>query len=187
MATYNPDAEEVAQRTARFDELEPMSTSQDLAHIPQEAMDVIFSRKLMPVILEETKSAFGNSAAIEGAAGMTMFVSISPPGQGPCLHSHDHTYETFMVLEGAFEFKVGDEGQETVVLNKWDVFSCSPSVYRGFRNISDKDSVLLTVITGDVHARDDVTCPPKVTEQIRNDYGEEVLDAFKTIATFLER
>jgi predicted amidohydrolase len=26
-----------------------------------------------------------------------MFISVMPPGQGPCLHSHNGTYETFMV------------------------------------------------------------------------------------------
>ena len=67
---------------------------------------------------------------------------------------------------------------------------CSPvrrALYRGFRNVADKDSVLLTVITGEVDARDDVGIPPKVTEQIRTDYGEEVLGKFRTIMTFDDR
>jgi hypothetical protein len=60
-------------------------------------------------------------------------------------------------------------------------------VYRGFRNVSDADSVLLTVITGDVHARNDVACPPRITEEIRAEYGEDVLNAFRALATFHER
>ena len=186
MTTQNPTAEELGERTARFDALAPMSTAADLAHIPQAAMDIIFARKLMPVILEKAKNPFGDTAAIHGAGGATMFISVCPPGQGPCLHSHDLTYETFMVLEGAFEFQVGDEAQETLVLNKWDVFSCPPGVYRGFTNVSDEDSVLLTFVTGEVNARDDVAVPAKITKQIRDDYGEDVLDSFKAIATFHE-
>ena len=187
MEPRNPSREELAQRVARFDQLQPMSTAKDLADIPQEAMDIIFARTLMPVILEKTKNPFGDTAAIYGAAGTTMNVSVCPPGQGPCLHSHNHTYETFMVLDGAFEFSVGDDGQEKITLNKWDVFSCPPGMYRGFKNVADTDSVLLTVITGAVHERDDVSVPPRVTEQVRDGYGEEVLNAFKKIATFNER
>ena len=187
MPKRNMDREEIAQRVARFEKLQPMSTAKDFADVPQAAMDVIFARTLMPIILEKTKNPFGDSAAIFGAAGTTMNVSVCPPGQGPCLHSHDNTYETFMVLEGAFEFQVGEEGQETVRLNKWDVFSCPPGPFRGFRNCADTDSVLLTIITGAVDARDDVSVPPKITDQIHTEYGQDVLDRFKQIATFHEK
>ena len=187
MEPRNPSREELEERVARFDQLQPMSTFKDRADIPQGAKDIIFARKLMPVILEKTKNPFGDTAAIYGAAGTTMNISICPPGQGPCLHSHNSTYETFMVLEGAFEFSVGDEGQEKITLNKWDVFSCEPVMYRGFRNVADTDSVLLTVITGEVDARDDISVPPTVTEEVRDGYGEEVLEAFKKLATFNER
>ena len=61
-----------------------------------------------------------------------------------------------------------------------------PGVYRGFTNVSDEDSVLLTFVTGEVNARDDVAVPAKITNQIRDDYGEDVLDSFKAIATFHE-
>ena len=67
-----------AKRVARFDQLHPMSPSKDMADVPQEAMAVIFARKLTPVILEHTKNSFGESAAIYGAAGTTMFVSVCP-------------------------------------------------------------------------------------------------------------
>ena len=84
-------AEEIRSRVARFTDLKPMSTSSDLDWVPQEAMDVIFARDLRPIIIEQTKNPFGKTAAIYGAAGTTMNVSIMPPGQGPCLHAHDNT------------------------------------------------------------------------------------------------
>src|SRR5437762_14282258 len=99
-AIYTPTKDELEKRISRFDRLEPMSTAKDLGWVPQGAMDVIYARKLMPVILDDvTKNPFGNAAPIFGASGMTMFVSIMPPGQGPCLHSHNTTFETFLVLE----------------------------------------------------------------------------------------
>ena len=85
---FTPTAEELDARIGRFDELTPMSTTDDLAWVPQDAWDVFFARKIMAVILEDTKSPFGNRAPIIGANGTTMFISIMPPGQGPCLHDH---------------------------------------------------------------------------------------------------
>lgn len=51
-------------------------------------------------------------------------------------------------------------------LDKRDTFSCPPGVCRGFVNVDDRDSVLLTVITGDVHTRDDVTLPVVMAERL---------------------
>ena len=62
MATeiYTPTKEEIALRVSRFSALQPMSTATDLAWVGQEAMDVFYARKLMPVILDDTKNPFGN-------------------------------------------------------------------------------------------------------------------------------
>mgnify|MGYP003298887376 CR=1 FL=1 len=78
------------------------------------AKDIILARKLMPVVLERTQSAFGNDAPIYNAAGLTMFISIMPPGQGPCLHAHVKTFETFIVLEGKLEFSLNDDGDVVI-------------------------------------------------------------------------
>ena len=118
-------AAEIQERTARFSDLHTMSTAKDLDWVPQDALDVIFARDLRPIIIEKTKNPFGDTAGIYGAGGTTMNISTMPPGQGPCLHSHDATYETFFVLEGTIEFRVGPNGEEVITLNKWDTFSCS--------------------------------------------------------------
>jgi quercetin dioxygenase-like cupin family protein len=181
---YTPTKQEIESRISRFDKLQPMSTAKDLGWVPQGAMDVIFARKLMPVILEDTKNPFGNTAPIFGAAGATMFISIMPPGQGPCLHSHNSTFETFMVLEGTIEYFIGDPIEHRVTLNKWDVFSCPPRVYRGFRNVGTTDAVQLTVITGVEEGRDDVSMPDSIAAQLRSGYGEEVLGAVRKVFHF---
>ncbi len=85
MPNNNLTPKELSDRTARFGELEPMSTAKDLAHIPQAAMDIVFARKLMPVILDGTKNPFGDTASIYGAAESTMFISVCLPGQGALL------------------------------------------------------------------------------------------------------
>ena len=84
---YIPTKEELDSRISRFSELKPMSTADDLGWVGQDAMDVFYARKLMPVILDNTDNPFGNIAPIFGAAGSTMFISIMPPGQGPWFRS----------------------------------------------------------------------------------------------------
>ena len=180
MKTVQMTKEEVAQRTARFDKLQAMSTLKDNPAVPLAARDIFLARKIMPIVLEQTQNAFGSVAAIYGAAGLTMNISVCPPGQGPGLHAHHRTFETFFVLEGSFEFSVNDDGGQKVVLNKWDTLSVPPGVCRGFRNIADTDSTLMTVITGGVHDRNDISLPPSMGKAI-DAHGPGVLDEVKKI------
>ena len=180
MKTVQMTADDVASRTARFDKLQAMSTLKDNPVVPEAARDIFLARKIMPIVLEQTQNAFGSIAAIFGAAGLTMNISVCPPGQGPGLHAHHKTFETFFVLDGSFEFSVNDDGGEKVVLNQWDTLSVPPGVCRGFRNIADRDSTLLTVITGGVHDRNDISLPPSIGARI-DAYGPGVLDEVKKI------
>ncbi len=181
----NMSTEEIQSRTGRFSSLKPMSTAKSLADqgVPQAALDIIFANKLMPVVLEKAANPFGNASPITGAGGMSLHISVCPPGQGPCLHSHNSTYETFVVLDGKWEFSVGDRGQEKVVLEKWDTFSCPPNVYRGFRNVDNTDGVLMTVISGPPDARDDVSLPPMIHDQLAA-IGPQVVPAVEKIVKF---
>lgn len=180
---YTPTAEEVQARVGRFSALQPMSTATDL-DVPQSALDIVFARKIMPVILERSKNPFGNLAPIYEAAGTTMFISVMPPGQGPCLHNHHSTFETFMVLQGSIQYEIGDPVVHKVVLNQWDTFSCPPGVYRGFRNVGTVDAVQLTVITGVVDNHDDVTMPHGIEHLVLQQEGPDVLRKFKTLFEF---
>jgi quercetin dioxygenase-like cupin family protein len=179
MQTVQMTRDEIAKRTGRFADLQPMEFMKHDTTVSQAAKDIILARKLMPVVLEPTQSAFGNEAPIFGAAGLTMFISIMPPGQGPCLHAHVKTFETFIVLEGRLEFSLNDDGGEKIVLNQWDTFSCPPGVNRGFRNVDTKDSVLLTIITGGINDRNDIGLPPAIAKQIEA-VDPHALEVFKS-------
>lgn len=180
MKTVQMTSEEVQARTARFDKLQAMSTLKDSAIVSQEARDIFLARKIMPILLEQTQNAFGSVAAIYGAAGLTMNISVCPPGQGPGLHAHHKTFETFFVLDGSFEFSVNDDGGQKVVLNQYDTLSVPPGVCRGFRNIAATESKLLTVITGGVHDRNDISLPPSIGARL-DAFGPGVLDEVKKI------
>lgn len=179
-----PTRDELDSRIGRFGDLQAMSTADDLGWVGQEAMDVFYARKIMPVILDDTKNPFGNIAPIFGAAGATMFISVMPPGQGPCLHSHNTTFETFMVLEGKIEYFVGEPVAHRATLGKWDTFSCPPGVYRGFSNVGDADAVQLTVLTGQGENRDDVSIPHSIADRVERDHGAKVVEAFRSVFSF---
>lgn len=175
--------EDINNRLARFEDLKGMNVPIDRDKVSQDAMDVIFARTLMPVIMENSKNPFGDRSPIVGANGLAMNISILPPNQGPCLHAHNKTFETFVVLEGEITFRIGEPNLEKeVTLGKWDTFSCPPGVYRGFVNASSEEkAVLLTAINGDPKERDDVNVPRAITEQLHSEFGEEVVEEFRKV------
>ena len=180
-----PTAEQLGARVARYADLRPMSVATDLAWVPQGAMDVVYARTILPMILEDQKNPFGKTAPVFGAGGLTMYISVLPPGQGPCLHSHNNTYETFMVLEGEIEYQIGDPVTHRVTLGKYDCLSCPPSIYRGFTNVGSGTAIQLTVITGEAEGnRDDVSMPHSIAEQVEQAYGAKVIEAFRGIFNF---
>ena len=155
MKTITISGAEMQKRIARFRELKPLPIQQ--SDIPLAARDVVYSRKLLSVIgLEGAQTPINVGAPIVGAAGMTMTLAVCPPGQGPGLHAHRQTYETFTVLKGRFEVTWNDDGAERAVLELFDTVSFAPGVCRAFRNIGDEEGILQVVITGGVHDMTDI-------------------------------
>ena len=167
MKTIRLSQADMELRISRFQDLEPLPIQQD-AEIPLAAKDLIYSRKLLSVVgLESAAETPINVAApIVGAAGMTMTLAVCPPGQGPSLHAHQQTYETFTVLEGRFEITWNDDGGERAILEQFDTISVPPRVNRAFHNISDEEGVLQVIITGGVHDMNDIGFAPTVGEQL---------------------
>jgi len=156
MKTLRIAKSEMAKRIARFKALQPLPIQQ--SDIPLAARDVVYARKLLSVIgLEQDGGTPINAGApIRGAAGMTMTLAVCPPGQGPGLHAHRQTYETFTVLKGRFEVAWNDDGSEREVLELFDTVSFPPGVCRSFRNIGDEEGILQVIITGGVHDMGDI-------------------------------
>ena len=126
MKTIALSQHEMQKRIARFRDLKPLPIQQ--SEIPLAARDVVYSRKLLSVIgLEDAQTPINVGAPIRGAAGMTMTLAVCPPGQGPGLHAHRQTYETFTVLKGRFEVTWNDDGSERAVLELFDTVSFPPA------------------------------------------------------------
>ena len=155
MKTIRVSKSEMQKRIARFRELESLPIQS--SDIPLAARDVVYARKLLSVIgLEEAKTPINAGAPIRGAAGMTMTLAVCPPGQGPGLHAHRQTFETFTVLKGRFEVTWNDDGSECEMLELFDTVSFPPGVCRAFRNVGAEEGILQVIITGGVHDMADI-------------------------------
>ena len=166
MKTIRLSAEQMRNRIARYRDLKPLPIQNP--SIPEKARDVIYSRKLLSVIgLEQNaQTPINAEAPIRGAAGMTLTLAVCPPGQGPGLHSHRQTYETFTVLKGRFEVSWNDDGSGRAVLDLYDTVSFPPGVCRAFRNIGDEEGILQVIITGGVHDMTDIAFSEKAKQEI---------------------
>ncbi|MGB8433944.1 MAG: cupin domain-containing protein [Burkholderiales bacterium] len=156
MKTIELSRAEMLRRVARYRDLRPLPTQTDSA-VPLAAKDIVYARKLLSVIgVESGATPVSSNAPIVGAAGMAMTLAVCPPGQGPELHAHVKTYETFTVLRGRFEVRWNDTGSERLELEELDTISVPPGVCRAFRNIGDREGILQVLITGGVHDMHDI-------------------------------
>lgn len=179
MKTIEVAPQDMARRVSRFAELKPLKAAESL-DIPLAAKDVIYSRELLSVIGlgGDADTPVNQGAPIQGAGGMTMTMAVCPPGTGPSLHAHQQTFETFTVLQGRFEIRWNDEGEQRVELDRFDTISVPPGVCRAFRNISDEDGILQVLITGGVHDMTDIDFPAATARELAS-YGPGVVEAFQ--------
>lgn len=181
MRTIEISPADMERRVARFDRIKPLVAQTD-GRLPQAALDIIYARKLMPVIGLEggTRTPISETAPIAGAGGMTVTLAVCPPGQGPGLHAHVRTFETFTVLKGRFEITWNDEGQSRLELGLHDTVSVPPGVCRAFRNCGDEEGILQVIITGGVNDMNDIDCPAAMARAL-DATGPGVLDEVKKL------
>ena len=167
MKTIEITPTEMESRVSRFGELKPLPIQQD-PEIPQEANDIVYARKLLSVIGlgDDVDTPINTGAPIVDAGGMTMTLAVCPPGQGPSLHAHHQTYETFTVLKGHFELTWNDDGSGRLTLDEFDTISVPPKVNRAFRNIGDEEGILQVLITGGVHDMNDIDMAPSTAVKL---------------------
>lgn len=164
MKTIRISRQQMEKRISRFDRLKPLPIQNE--SIPEKARDVVYARKLLSVIGLDETTPINAGAPIRGAGGMTMTLAVCPPGQGPGLHSHRETYETFTVLKGEFEVRWNDDGGEREVLRQFDTISFPPGVCRAFRNLGSEEGILQVLITGGVHDMNDIAFTESARREI---------------------
>jgi quercetin dioxygenase-like cupin family protein len=173
MKTVQASPEEMEARTARFEKLGLWDVQRN-PKLPQEARDLVYARKLLAIASpREAEGPLANSAPIRDV-DFTFHIAECPPGQGPGLHAHHATTETFFCLDGRYRIYWGDEGEHEVILEQWDTVSVPPGVVRGFQNVGDDVARLLILVTGGVSDMNDIAMTPGYRAKLAA-FGPEVV------------
>lgn len=180
MMRLTPTQDEMKSRTARFRDLvSTKSRIREQLGIPPDVMEMITAKATFNVMSPgPLPGQLSPRPAVEGgdAGVFRLGIVTCPPGQGPGLHVHYHTHETFMCLTGRWEIQWGDHGEESMVLEHLDLVAMPPKVTRRFVNIADHDAQLLVIIQGRPEEFDDVDRVPETAEKIAARHGPEMVD-----------
>lgn len=178
MPTLNPTPDEMEKRIVRASTIQPKKKRfESTGGIPAKAMEAIAADSIyLYMAPAEGTGATSQNPGVVGFPGLTVNVCRCPVGQGPDLHSHARTLETFMCLKGQFEVRWGDDGQHSTLLDEHDMISVPPNVMRAFRNTGKtEEALLLVLIQGE--AQDmaaDVQYAPSTGERIEREFGADV-------------
>lgn len=170
MKTLKITKSDMSKRVSRFLDLIPLPIQLDKT-IPQAGKDIVYARKLLSIIgldSSEGKTPINSGAPIIGAGGITITIANCPPGQGPGLHNHLATFETFTVLEGEFLISWNDDGSEELKLKQYDTISIPPGVCRSFTNVGKTEGLLQVIISGGVHDMNDISFTPEAKLEMDN-------------------
>ncbi len=107
MKTVNYTTDEMDTRVARFHELRGQSDSHDSSgNIPKEVYEAMTARTLYLLMSPEQQGGpMAQAPAVTTQDKMSVIIAECPPGNGPILHSHKITRETFMCLDGRFKIQ----------------------------------------------------------------------------------
>lgn len=183
--TWTPTQEEMRTRIARFKDL--VSTKARHAEgkgIPSEVLELITAKSTFNVM--SPKNLGGqlspNPPVIGGDAGVfRLGFATCPPGNGPGLHVHWNTHETFICMTGKWEIRWGDKGEERTVIEPFDLIAVPPGVTRQFINISDQDAHLMVIIQGEPGKFDDVGRVPETAQLVEKKFGADMLQKLEDL------
>lgn len=189
MKTKQVTPAEMEKCIARFKDMEPQSSgySDDMG-IPKEAYETMTAKTLFLMMSPEKQGGpMAQKPAIATEDKMSVIIAECPPGDRPVLHAHHQTKETFFCLDGRFRIRWGDQGEDEIFLDPFDMIAVPPGVVRDFTNVSDDMAHLLVFITGEAEENfNDIEMTPEEAERIRDKFGEEVVDKFRDIGVSFE-
>ena len=189
MKTVNFTSQEMNARVARFKSLKPQSSAYDSkGDIPQEVYETMTARTLYLLMSPENQGGpMAQAPAVVTQDKMSVIIAECPPGDGPLLHAHQFTRETFFCLDGRFKIQWGDEGESVLFLDPYDMIAVPPGVVRRFENVSDHTAHLLVWINGDSEEEfNDIDHPQVEADRLAAEFGDDVLDKLRGIGVTFE-
>ena len=141
MANRKVSTEEMLSRTARYSDLKPSAVAFVDTKLPGHERDIY------NVIGAGVTEDAALRPAISAVEGFNITYSSAEPGKGAALHSHP-TVEVFIPMSGKWSVYWGDDGENEVILEPWDVVSVPVGVMRGFKNVGTEHAFLMAIIGG---------------------------------------
>lgn len=175
MKTRRLAPQELPGLIARFAHLPPSKAAYaQLDGVPPAAYEMVAAKDIY--VLYGPPPPPGNQAATApavtapGAPGV--YIVRCPPGNGPALHAHMRTRETFLALDEPFEISLNDDGALRTRLEARDLIAVPPGVTRRFRNVGERDGHLLVLVEGaGEEVLNDLSLLPSTGEEIARRYG----------------
>ena len=183
MKTIQVTPEEMQKRLFCWEGAKPITRHDDYA--PELKRDVVAERLYGVITSNDPNDStaesnlFDSAPILSGVANFAMSIISCPPRQGPVLHVHHFTYETFTIFTGKWKFDWGDNGEHTVTLEHWDTISFPPGVPRRFENASDDRSYMQVVVYGEGKITDDIAMPAHVEDYLVERHGREMIGQMK--------
>jgi quercetin dioxygenase-like cupin family protein len=176
---------EMERYIARFADLVP-NKARTGDRIPPAAREMLTARATKTVIAHTQASntpwgAGGEGGPIPGPKDFAVVIAECEPHNGPGLHSHAKSTETFTCIKGRFRIEWGDRAEHSIELGLFDTISMPPGVMRRFENISDESGLLYVILQGGERGLGDVEFAPSVGEQIRTRFGAGVLKELESV------
>ena len=136
-----PNMKELRARVARFKELKSSSEAFVDTRIPE------YNREIYNIIGRGVTENAALAPAIADNRDFNLTMLKSDPGKGSSLHDHD-TIECFIPLTGKWSIGLGDNGEEEIILEQFDVFSCPPGIMRSVKNVGKEPGCILAILGG---------------------------------------
>jgi len=135
------DMQALNARVARFHELKSSSEAFVDTRIPE------YNREIFNIIGRGVTENPTLAPAISDNRDFNISMLKSEPGKGSSLHDHD-TIEVFLPLTGKWRIGLGDAGEEAIILEPFDIFSCPPGVMRSVTNVGTASGCILAILGG---------------------------------------
>ena len=132
---------ELLARVARFKDLKSSSEAFIDTRIPE------YNREIFNIIGRGVTENTTLAPAISDNRDFNLTMLKSDPGKGSSLHDHD-TIECFIALTSKWAIGLGDNGEEEVILEPFDIFSVPPGVMRSVKNAGTGPGCILAILGG---------------------------------------
>ena len=185
MKTVDISLKEMTKYIARFDDLVANNVKTG-NKIPPEARERMTARATKTVIADPTAlntpwGAGGAGGPIPGEKNFAVVIAECEARNGPSLHVHQNSTETFTCIKGRFRIEWGDNAEHGIELNLFDTISVPPGVMRRFENISDETGLLYVILQGNENRLQDVEFSPSLGEELREQFGDTVVHELENL------